>query len=375
MPPRRPRPGVSPTVHIFERDAHLDREFIGRWVDGVDEYLEAARQWTPDRAATDRGVDRDDIEELAQLYVTSGPAMLRVGWGLERNRNGGSALRSVLALPALIGQFGEPGAGVFQAVQAPGGGYDPAALRAAVRGDEPVPERRAVNMNRLGRVLTEGEGGPVDVLFVQGSNPAATCPQQQLVLDGLAREDLFTVVHDLTMTDTAMLADVVLPATSQFEIDEVVGSYGAFLVQDAGPTRAADRSATGRLRTQTRNPAGGMPSATRCSRSSRSNRSNRIGRRPELPGPDPGETVSEPDVHSLGPGPGEHDRGDSDRRGQDQDGSRPWGSGTQVTLPSLLLGGSSRRAGFRVTVGVPLVGPPAMAGPIPVARHDPRTPS
>ncbi len=90
-------------------------------------------------------------------------------------------------------------------------------------------------MNRLGRILTDDEGGRVDVLFVQGSNPAATCPEQAIVLDGLSREDLFTVVHDLTMTDTARLADLVLPATSQFEVNEVVGSYGSFVIQEAPP--------------------------------------------------------------------------------------------------------------------------------------------
>ena len=89
-------------------------------------------------------------------------------------------------------------------------------------------------MNRLGRILTDDEGGRVEVLFVQGSNPAATCPEQAIVLEGLARDDLFTVVHDLTMTDTAQYADLVLPATSQFEVDEVVGSYGSFVMQE-GP--------------------------------------------------------------------------------------------------------------------------------------------
>ncbi|MEY2552649.1 MAG: hypothetical protein QOC57_509, partial [Ilumatobacteraceae bacterium] len=160
------------------------------------------------------------------------PAMLRVGWGQERNRNGGSASRAVFALPALAGQFGTAGAGVFNSIGG-GTGYDAAAVRLAVVGDVPVPDRRAINMNRLGRILTDHEGGRVDVLFVQGSNPAATCPEQAIVLDGLAREDLFTVVHDLTMTDTARLADLVLPATSQFEVDEIVGSYGSFVIQEA----------------------------------------------------------------------------------------------------------------------------------------------
>ena len=166
------------------------------------------------------------------MYGTIRPAMLRVGWGQERNRNGGSASRAVFALPALAGQFGVVGAGVFNSISG-GTGFDEDAVRRGVVGDAPPPERRAINMNRLGRILTDDEGGRVEVLFVQGSNPAATCPQQAVVLQGLARDDLFTVVHDLTMTDTARFADLVLPATSQFEVDEIVGSYGSFVMQEA----------------------------------------------------------------------------------------------------------------------------------------------
>ncbi len=217
---------------LLERNGHLDRAFIDQWVDGSDEYLAACRHWTVDRAAETCGLDAADIERFAEMYGTIRPAMLRVGWGQERNRNGGSASRAVFALPALAGQFGQPGAGVFNSISG-GTGFDTAAIRRGVVGDAPIPERRAVNMNRLGRILVDDEGGRVEVLFVQGSNPAATCPEQAVVLQGLERDDLFTVVHELTMTDTARLADLVLPATSQFEVDEVVESYGSFVVRDA----------------------------------------------------------------------------------------------------------------------------------------------
>ncbi|MEY2580704.1 MAG: hypothetical protein QOE09_553 [Ilumatobacteraceae bacterium] len=217
---------------LIDRNGHIDRAFIERHVDGADQYLEACREWTVDRAAQICGVDGADIEQFAEMYGTIRPAMLRVGWGQERNRNGGSASRAVFALPALAGQFGVPGSGVFNSIDG-GTGYDASALRRGVVGDAPVPDRRAINMNRLGRILRDDEGGHVAVLFVQGSNPAATCPGQAIVLEGLQREDLLTVVHDLTMTDTALYADVVLPATSQFEVEEVVGSYGSFVVQEA----------------------------------------------------------------------------------------------------------------------------------------------
>jgi anaerobic selenocysteine-containing dehydrogenase len=217
---------------LLERDGHLDRGFIDRWVDGADEYLAACQEWTVARAAAICDVEASDIEQFAEMYGTIRPAMLRVGWGQERNRNGGSASRAVFALPSLAGQFGVPGSGVFNSISG-GVGYEEQAVRRGIVGDVPEPERRAINMNRLGRILTDDEGGRVEVLFVQGSNPAATCPEQATVLRGLERDDLFTVVHDLTMTDTARYADLVLPATSQFEVDEVVGSYGSFVMQEA----------------------------------------------------------------------------------------------------------------------------------------------
>ncbi|MEY2400225.1 MAG: hypothetical protein QOJ08_336, partial [Ilumatobacteraceae bacterium] len=219
---------------LLQRNGHVDQAFIDRWVDGAEQYLAACEEWTVDRAADVCDVDAADIHRFAEMYGTIRPAMLRVGWGQERNRNGGSASRAVFALPALAGQFGTPGSGVFNSIDG-GVGYEAAAVRRGIVGDTPVPERRPINMNRLGRILTENEGGRVDVLFVQGSNPAATCPEQAIVLEGLAREDLFTVVHDMTMTDTARYADLVLPATSQFEVDEVVGSYGSFVMQEAPP--------------------------------------------------------------------------------------------------------------------------------------------
>jgi anaerobic selenocysteine-containing dehydrogenase len=217
---------------LLEGNGHLDLAFIDQWVDGADEYLAACRGWPVARAADVCGLDAVDIERFAEMYGTIRPAMLRVGWGQERNRNGGSASRAVFALPALAGQFGQPGAGVFNSISG-GTGFDATALRRGIVGDTPIPDRRAINMNRLGRILTDDEGGRVEVLFVQGSNPAATCPEQAIVVQGLGRDDLFTVVHDLTMTDTVRFADLVLPATSQFEVDEVVESYGSFMVREA----------------------------------------------------------------------------------------------------------------------------------------------
>ncbi len=108
---------------LLQRDGHLDQAFIDRWVDGADQYLAACEQWTPARAAEICGLAVADIEQFAEMYGTIRPAMLRVGWGQERNRNGGSASRAVFVLPALAGQFGVPGSGVFNSISG-GVGYD-----------------------------------------------------------------------------------------------------------------------------------------------------------------------------------------------------------------------------------------------------------
>ena len=144
-----------------------------------------------------------------------------MGWGLERTRNGGSACAAVFALPVLTGQFATLGSGIL-ASTADG---SPLALRRVATPDPP----RVLNMNHLGRYLTTAPPDPpVRVLFVIGANPAVSAPEQQLVLDGLARDDVFTVVHDQVLTDTARFADIVLPATTHFEAPDVTRSYGSF---------------------------------------------------------------------------------------------------------------------------------------------------
>ena len=135
---------------------------------------------------------------------------IRCGWGLERNRNGGNAAMAVLALPAVGGKFGVRGGGYSMSNSA-SWNIDRPWIGA------PEPDTRIVNMNHLGRALTEYDDPPVNVLFVYNCNPAATVPDQQRVLRGLEREDLFTVVFEQVMTDTALYADVVLPATTFLE--------------------------------------------------------------------------------------------------------------------------------------------------------------
>jgi len=207
----------------------LDAAFLSEHVAGVDAYLEAADQWPLDRAAAVCDVPAADLARLAEEYATTRPAFLRMGWGQERNRNGGSACRAVLALPALCGHFGQPGSGVMGSLSK----YSGLSLGA---GDPDAPRdwpaRRVVDMHRLGALLTTAELDPrVQVLFVQGANPAVTCPDHRAVVAGLGREDLFTVVHEQVLTDTARYADVVLPATTHFEADDLAKSYGSYRLE------------------------------------------------------------------------------------------------------------------------------------------------
>ncbi|UDY34725.1 molybdopterin-containing oxidoreductase family protein [Dermatobacter hominis] len=221
------RPGTDVALalavaHELERLDLVDRAFCAQHADGVEEHLDAAREWTPERAAEVCGVDAAQVTALAELVGGRRPGMLRVGWGMERNRNGGSSIRAALATWVLAGQFGRPGAGVIQSTS-------------SSADDDTLPDlpgapahARVLNMNRIGRDLLDADP-PVRVLFVQGANPAVMAPDQRSVLAGLGRDDLFTVVHEQVMTDTAALADIVLPATTSFESGrDVAVGYGAY---------------------------------------------------------------------------------------------------------------------------------------------------
>ena len=154
-----------------------------------------------------------------KLYAEASPALIRCGWGLERNRNGGNAAMAILALPAVGGKFGVRGGGYSMSNSA---SWD---IERPWIG-APEPATRIVNMNHLGRALLDDTDPPVNVLFVYNCNPAATVPDQHRVMRGLEREDLFTVVFDQVMTDTALYADVILPATTFLEGYDFAKAYG-----------------------------------------------------------------------------------------------------------------------------------------------------
>ena len=185
--------------------------------------------WTIEKAAAEAQIDAPDLRRLADLYAQSSPALVRCGWGLERNRNGGNAAAAVLALPAVGGKFGVRGGGFSMSNSLAFG------LKSAQWIDTPEPQTRLVNMNHLGRALTEYKDPQVDMLFVYNCNPLATAPDQNRVLQGLQRPDLFTVVFEQVFTDTCRYADVVLPSTTFLEQYDIAKSYGPITLQLVRP--------------------------------------------------------------------------------------------------------------------------------------------
>ena len=231
------RPGTDTVLalaiaHYWKQHNMLNDEFIAERTEGASEFLDASGEWNLERAAEVTGLAAADIVKLAQLWGSTSPAMLRIGWGQERNANGGAACRAILSLPMLIGSFGVPGSGVIGSTST--GAAKPRRRwpQAAFDG----PQRRTVPLHQVGRWMAPGSSDPCEVLFVQGANPLVMCPDTHAVIAAFSRDDVFTVVHEQVLTDTTRYADVVLPATTSFEIEDVNSGYGSLMVM---PVRAA----------------------------------------------------------------------------------------------------------------------------------------
>ena len=229
-----PRPGTDLVLalaihnYLFERGL-ADTTFLAEHARGAEELRARAADWPIARAAEAAGVPAAQLEQFAELYAGISPALVRCGWGLERNRNGGSAAAAVLALPAVAGKFRVRGGGFSMSNSLAWG------IRAAQWMDTPEPPTRVVNMNHLGRALLEYDNPPVKMLFVYNCNPLVTVPDQNRVLKGLQRDDLFTVVYEQVFTDTARFADVVLPATTFLENYDIAKGYGVISLQLVRP--------------------------------------------------------------------------------------------------------------------------------------------
>ncbi|BCR03985.1 formate dehydrogenase [Desulfuromonas versatilis] len=217
-------------MHILVREELCDEAFLAEQVQGFAELKkEVLPAYDPRTVSELTGVSAATLEEMAKEYGLARAPLIRLGSGLSRYGNGAMTVRTIVALPALVGAYGKLGAGCLCGTST-GGAF---AIGEVLREDFMERPTRIVNMNRLGEALNGLAEPPVMALYVYHSNPAAVAPDQNQVLKGLCREELFTVVHERFMTDTARYADIVLPATSSLEHADIYRAYGSYCIQRA----------------------------------------------------------------------------------------------------------------------------------------------
>jgi len=232
-----PRPGTDGALalglaHVIVSEGLHDQAWLAAHTVGWPELRARLAEFPPARVAELCGLPVEDIVRLARLYATETPSLIKIADGLQRNPMGGQTTRAICALPALTGQYGRRGGGLAYSTS----GYVQWDSEAVNKWDalqqRGIAPGRVVNMNRLGAALLgEVTGPPIMALYVFGSNPAAIAPNAGAVVAGLMREDLFTVVHELFLTDTADYADIVLPATSNLEHADLHKAYGHTLLR------------------------------------------------------------------------------------------------------------------------------------------------
>jgi anaerobic selenocysteine-containing dehydrogenase len=222
-------------MHVIIGERLHDADYVDRHTSGFDDLRERVRAWTPQRAAGLTGIAAEEIAALAREYATTRPAAIRLNLGMQRNERGAMAARTIGLLPALVGSWKDVGGGlqlsISQTFQLNRAGLERADLQQKALGRE----ARLVNMVQLGSALTTLSSPPVKAMVVYNSNPAAVAPNQNAVLSGLRREDLFTVVLEQFQNDTADYADILLPATTFLEHTDLYHSYGHHYLQLARP--------------------------------------------------------------------------------------------------------------------------------------------
>ena len=214
-------------AYILDKEGLVNTEFIDRYVQGYEGFRDTVvSQYNPSRVASITGVSEERIIEFARAYGQAVAPFIRLGSGLSRYGNGANTVRCVVALPALVGAYLHTGGGLLSSAS---GSQFVGGKRVSWERFQ-IKDTRLNPMIRLGPMLTEADNPPIKALYIYSSNPAITSPDQTVTRKGLAREDLFTVVHERFMTDTAKYADIVLPATSSVEHNDVYNSYGHYTI-------------------------------------------------------------------------------------------------------------------------------------------------
>jgi anaerobic selenocysteine-containing dehydrogenase len=234
-----PKPGTDGALacgvmHVLFKEGYADRAYLEKYTDVPTEMEAHLQSRTPEWAAAICGVPAEQIVEFARLYGRTKRSYIRVGYGFTRSRNGSANMHAVSCLPAVTGAWQYPGGGAL---------YGNTALyklnKSLIEGHDLLdPSVRLLDQSRIGPVLAGdkrdvGDGPPVTAMIIQNTNPAVVCPESAKVRAGFMRDDLFTCVHEQFMTDTAILADIVLPATTFLEHDDIYTASGHTFLQTA----------------------------------------------------------------------------------------------------------------------------------------------
>ena len=216
-------------LHVLARENLVDEAFIAQYVQGWQQLKEEVLpSYPPEKAAELTGLSAAQIEDFARAFAAARAPFIRLGSGQSRYGNGAMTSRLITCLPSVVGAYAKTGGGMLTSASG-SHAFDKNIIR---RPDMEKAGVRHINMIKLGDVLTDTSLQPsVKSLFVYSSNPACTAPDQNKLLAGLKREDLFTVVHERFMTDTARYADIVLPATTSLEHEDIYYSYGQYVIQ------------------------------------------------------------------------------------------------------------------------------------------------
>jgi anaerobic selenocysteine-containing dehydrogenase len=212
-------------MHVIIGEARIDRDYVERYTLGFEELRERVRGYPPEKVARICGISAEEVVNLARDYASIKPAAIRVNYGLQRHAGGGMAVRTIACLPALVGAWRDAAGGVVLSTA----DFYTLDHKTLERRDLLRGSPRTINQSALGDALTAARP-PVKAIYVYNNNPVAVCPDSNKVIAGFSRPDLFAVVHDIFLTDTADYADIVLPATTQLEHFDVHKSYGHLYV-------------------------------------------------------------------------------------------------------------------------------------------------